>query len=168
MEVTRATADFYGGKADFKYLMAPLGKRDQPARAVFDVNYRDVDLNALTDFYETRGLRLAGRASGHNEMSWPLGRYAERRGSGTATFTSVGGLQGPQLAADAASDARDRYLIAGPFSTHTPMTPVAVTSRMRSIPKRCASSRAASSPRTPSSRSREPRPTASDRRCRSG
>ena len=126
MEVTRATADFYGGKADFKYLMAPLGKRDQPARAVFDVNYRDVDLNALTDFYEMRGLRLAGRASGHNEMSWPLGRYAERRGSGTATFTSVGGLQGPQLAADAAADARDRYLIAGPFSTHTPLAPVAV------------------------------------------
>ena len=126
MEVTRATADFYGGKADFKYLMAPLGKRDQPARAVFDVNYRDVDLNALTDFYETRGMRLAGRASGHNEMSWPLGRYAERRGSGTATFTSVGGLQGPQLAPDAASDARDRYLIAGPFSTHTPLAPVAV------------------------------------------
>ena len=83
MEVTRATADFSGGKADFKYLMAPLGKKDQPARAVFDVNYRDVDLNALTDFYEMRGLRLAGRASGHNEMSWPLGRYAERRGSGT-------------------------------------------------------------------------------------
>jgi translocation and assembly module TamB len=127
MEVTRATADFYGGKADFRYLMAPLGKRDQPARAVFDVNYRDVDLSALTDFYETRGMRLAGRASGHNEMSWPLGHYAERRGSGTATFTSVGGLQGPQLAADAASDARDRYLIAGPFSTHTPMTPVAVS-----------------------------------------
>jgi len=127
MEVTRATADFYGGKADFKFLMAPLGKRDQPARAVFDVNYRDVDLNALTDFYETRGMRLAGRASGHNEMSWPLGRYAERRGSGTATFTSpVGGLQGPQLAAEAAADARDRYLIAGPFSTHTPLTPVAV------------------------------------------
>ena len=65
---------------------------------MFDVNYRDVDLNALTDFYEMRGLRLAGRAAGHNEMSWPLGRYAERRGSGTATFTSVAGLQGPQLA----------------------------------------------------------------------
>ena len=79
MEVTRAAADFYGGRADFKYLMAPLGKKDQPARAVFDVNYRDVDLSALTDFYETRGLRLAGRASGHNEMSWPLARPARRR-----------------------------------------------------------------------------------------
>ena len=63
MEVTRASADFYGGTADFTYLMAPLGKRDQPARAVFDVKYRDVDLTALTGFYETPGLRLAGRAS---------------------------------------------------------------------------------------------------------
>ena len=53
---------------------------------MFDVNYRDVDLNALTEFYQMRGLQLAGRASGHNEMSWPLGRYAERAGSGSATF----------------------------------------------------------------------------------
>jgi len=126
MEVTRATADFAGGKADFKYLMAPLGDKDHPARAVFDVNYRDVDLNALTDFYNMQGLRLAGRAAGHNEMSWPLGHYAERRGSGTSAFTSVAGLQGPQLAADAAANARERYLIEGPFSTHTPLTPVAV------------------------------------------
>lgn len=126
MEVTRATAEFSGGQADFKYLMAPLGKRDQPARAVFDVNYREVDLTALTEFYEMRGLQLAGRASGHHEMSWPLGRYVERRGSGTGAFTSVGGLQGPQLAPDAAADARDRYLIEGPFSTHTPLAPIAV------------------------------------------
>jgi hypothetical protein len=127
MEVTRASADFSGGKAEFKYLMAPLGNRLVPARAAFDVNYRDVDLNALTDFYELQGLRLAGRASGHNEMSWPLGNYAERRGSGTSTFTApIGGLQGPQLAEDAASDARDRYLIEGPFSQHTPLAPIAV------------------------------------------
>jgi hypothetical protein len=126
MEVTRATANFAGGTADFKYLMAPLGKKDQPARAVFDVNYRDVDLNALTDFYKMSGLRLAGRAAGHNEMSWPLGRYADRRGSGTAAFTSIAGLQGPQLPADAAAEARDRYNEQGPFSNHTPLTPVAV------------------------------------------
>jgi hypothetical protein len=126
MEVTRASADFSGGKAEFRYLMAPLGKKDQPARAVFDVNYHGVDLNALTEFYQMRGLRLAGRVGGHHEMSWPLGHYAERIGSGIATFTSVGGLQGPRLEPEAAADARDRYLIAGPFSTHTPLTPVAV------------------------------------------
>ena len=126
MEVTRASAGFMGGKADFTYLMAPLGKKDQPARAVFDVNYRDVDLHELSTFYETRGLRLAGRASGHHAMSWPLGRFAERSGSGNAAFTSVAGLQGPQLAPDAAANARDRYLLVGPFSTHTPQTPVAV------------------------------------------
>ncbi len=129
MEVTRATAGFSGGKADFRYLMAPLGKRGQPARANFDVAYRDVDLSALTEFYRMQGLRLAGRASGRNTMEWPLGRYAERFGSGTATFvsTSSAGVQGPQLAADAAAAARARYLVQGPFSTHTPIEPVPVS-----------------------------------------
>ena len=130
MEVTRATADFAGGKAEFRYLMAPLGSKVEPARAVFDVNYRDVDLDALTDFYNIAGLRLAGRASGHNAMSWPLGRFAERRGSGTATLTSSAGLQGPQLPADAAADARDRYREQGPFSPHTPLSPVAVAGEL--------------------------------------
>ncbi len=129
MEVTRASADFSGGKAEFRYLMAPLGKRSEPARAYFDVEYRDVDLSALTDFYQMRGFRLAGRASGRNKMEWPLGRYAERFGSGEATFVSTSGasLQGPQLAADAAAAARSRYLVQGPFSTHTPIEPIPVS-----------------------------------------
>jgi len=120
------------GRASFRLHPVPRATRtlvlrtDEPARAVFDVNYRDIDLNALTAFYQMRGLQIAGRASGHNEMSWPLGRFAERAGSGSATFESIGGLQGPQLLPDAAADTRDRYLIAGPFSTHTPLAPVAV------------------------------------------
>jgi hypothetical protein len=128
MEVTRATAGFSGGTASFRYLMAPLGKKETPARALFDVDYQDVDLSALTEFYQMRGLRLAGRASGSNEMSWPLGRFRERSGSGTATFVSTGGvgLQGPQLPAEAAEEARARYLLHGPFSRHTPLTPIAV------------------------------------------
>jgi hypothetical protein len=129
MEVTRASADFSGGTAEFRYLMAPLGKRNEPARAHFDVDYRDVDLSALTDFYQMRGLRLAGRASGRNEMEWPLGRYAERFGSGTAALVSTSGasLQGPQLAAEAAAAARSRYLMQGPFSPHTPLGPIPVS-----------------------------------------
>ncbi len=129
MEVTRARANFSGGTADFKYLMAPLGKKDERARAYFDVDYKDVDLSALTEFSQMRGLRLAGRASGTNVMQWPLGRYAERVGSGTATFVSTGGaaLQGPQLAADAGAEARGRYEMQGPFSQHTPLEPVPVS-----------------------------------------
>lgn len=128
MEVTRATAGFSGGTTSFKYVMAPLGKKETPAYAVFEADYRDVDLSALTDFYRMQGLRLAGRASGTNEMSWPLGRYRERIGSGSATFlsTSAESLQGPVLAADAAADAQARYLLHGPFSRHTPLTPVPV------------------------------------------
>ena len=128
MEVTRASAEFSGGTASFKYLMAPLGKKGTPARAVFDVDYQDVDLSALTDFYQLSGLRLAGRASGHNAMEWPLGRYRERVGSGSSTFVSTAGvsLQGPQLAADAAAEARGRYLLHGPFSGHTPLAPIPV------------------------------------------
>jgi hypothetical protein len=126
MEVTRATAGFSGGKAEFRYLMAPLGRKTEPALALFDVNYRDVDLTELSDFYGWQGLRLAGRATGHHVMEWPLGRYREREGSGTATFASDASLQGPQLAQEAASDARDRYLEQGPFSQHTPLAPVPV------------------------------------------
>lgn len=126
MEVTRASGDLYGGKADFRFLMAPLGKPDQKPNGDFDVNYRDVDLTALSDFYQTKGLRLAGRATGHHEIAWPIGRYAESTGSGHATFSSPVTFQGPQLSADAAAEARDRYLIEGPFSQHTPLAPVAL------------------------------------------
>ena len=46
-----------------------------------------------------RGLQLAGRVSGHNEMSWPLGRYAERTGSGTRDVRIGRRPAGPATAA---------------------------------------------------------------------
>ncbi len=123
-EVTRATAGFAGGKMAFRYLMAPLGK-PEPARAQFDVDYTDVDLTNLSQFYEIRGLRLAGKASGRNEMNWPLGRFVERAGHGTVTASSPGlALQGPRLAAGSAEAARDRAAILGPFANNTPIAPV--------------------------------------------
>jgi len=126
MEVTRATGELYGGEADFTFLMAPLGRPDRRPDGDFDVTYREVDLTALSDFYQTKGLRLAGRASGQHEIQWPIGRYAESRGSGKSLIAAAANLQGPQLAAEAAADARDRYLIAGPFSQHTPLVPVPI------------------------------------------
>jgi TamB, inner membrane protein subunit of TAM complex len=125
-EVTRATSGFSGGKMAFRYLMAPLG-RPEPARAQFDADYTDVDLTELTQFYETRGIRLAGKASGRNEMSWPLGHIVDRAGRGTVTAFSPGvTLQGERLASGAADAARDRAAILGPFANNTPIAPVHV------------------------------------------
>ena len=105
-DVTEASADFYGGRADFTYAMAPLGK-PTPAVARFDASYANVDLAQFTDFLETRGLRLAGRASGRNLLEWPLGRFSAHQGEGQLTVTPPpgaesfnGDLRSP-LAADA-------------------------------------------------------------------
>ena len=132
MEVTHATSGFYGGTTEFRYVMAPLGNPTTPARATFDANYSDVDLAALSDFFEMRGLRVAGRATGHNEMAWTLGKFADRIGTGAVTFSAPAGvaLQGPQVPAGAAAAARDRYTIPGPFSNHTPLAPLPVAGNL--------------------------------------
>jgi len=128
MEVTRATADFYGGQTKFRYELAPLGLRDTRPRAQFNAEYTGVDLAALADFFAVDGLRVSGRASGRNQMGWTLGQFAGRTGEGAVTFEAPGGaaLQGPQLAEGAAADARERYRQQGPFSNHTPLSPLAV------------------------------------------
>lgn len=92
-DVTEASADFYGGRATFTYSMAPLGKLT-PAVARFDASYVDVDLAEFTDFLETRGLRLAGRASGRNLLEWPLGHFSDHHGDGRM---SVAGPSGTEL-----------------------------------------------------------------------
>lgn len=79
--VSDASARFYGGRARFTYSMAPLGRPTRPL-ARFDATYQDVDLAAFTDFLDTKGIRLAGRATGRNLLEWPLGRFAEHRGEG--------------------------------------------------------------------------------------
>ena len=86
LEITDSTSELYGGTARFDYRMAPFGKKGVPT-ATWDVQYRDVDLARLTDFLETRGLRLAGRATGSNRLVWPLGGWAVKRGEGVVDFT---------------------------------------------------------------------------------
>jgi hypothetical protein len=82
-EVMRASARFYGGRMQFKHLMHELGRPDRRGRARFAVEYQDVDLTAFTNFLETPGLRLAGRATGSNLLEWPLGAFRDRSGGGT-------------------------------------------------------------------------------------
>ena len=76
LEITDSTSELYGGTARFDYRMAPFGKKGAPTPRPGTCSIRDVDLSRLTDFLETRGLRLAGRASGRNRSS---GRSASGR-----------------------------------------------------------------------------------------
>lgn len=91
LEVTDATSDLYGGTARFDYRMAPFGK-GVPTIASWDVKYENVDLVRLTDFLETEGLRLAGRATGQNFLRWPLGKWSEKRGQGEVSVKPPDGV----------------------------------------------------------------------------
>jgi hypothetical protein len=93
LEITDATAALYGGSARFDYRMAPMGKRGVPTMATWKVDYRDVDLSRLTDFLETEGLRLAGRATGANTLVWPLGKWAAKKGGGEVTIVPPPGVE---------------------------------------------------------------------------
>jgi hypothetical protein len=128
-EVTHATSDFLGGRTRFKHLMAPLGRPGQRGRARFEVDYEDVDLLALSDFYDLRGIRLAGRASGKNVLQWQLGAFRARTGEGSIYVTPRSGetLMGRDLTEAQVAAAEARALVAGPFSNHTPLEPVSIS-----------------------------------------
>ena len=49
-----------------------------------------MDLKTFTDYLETQGLRLAGRASGRTVLDWPRGRFADRVGEGRLLVTAPG------------------------------------------------------------------------------
>lgn len=131
-EVTRATSRFYGGRTAFSYLMAPLNVRGQGSRARFVVDYEEVDLLALTNLLETRGLRVSGRATGHNRLEWPMGQFARREGDGHVVVTPPAGVAviGPRLPQGAREAAEARALELGPFSNHTPLEPVGLGGRL--------------------------------------
>ena len=90
-EVTDASAGFSGGSARFGFSIRPLGVPERPT-AVFDATYTDVDVAALSDFYELAGLRFAGRAAGRNVLEWPMGRFRERRGGGQLEVSPPDGV----------------------------------------------------------------------------
>ncbi len=127
-EVTDATTDVYGGRARFGYKMAPLGKPDARAMATLDGEYADVDLLELTDFLELRGLRLAGRATGRNVMTWPVGRFAERNGDGQITAVAPDGvaLMSRELSEAMKQRADERGAEMGPFNPQPLVDPLAV------------------------------------------
>ncbi len=86
-EVTRATAGYYGGSTELRYEIAPIGA-DEPAIARFGATYDDVDLQALSEVVDMPHVR--GRATGHNLLEWPLGRWSEHSGRGRIRVGSEG------------------------------------------------------------------------------
>lgn len=118
-EVTDASSRFYGGRAKFTYSMAPLGKPTRPL-ARFDATYEDVDLAAFTDFLDTKGIRLAGRASGRHLLEWPLGRFSAHRGDGQMSVQPPSGARvlGRLAPSDLISEEERLGSEWGPFNPH--------------------------------------------------
>ena len=131
-DVLAAEAGFYGGTVDFTYQLAPLGVPGRRADARWDVNYRDVDLTTFTNFLETRGLRLAGVASGHTTIGWTLGQLGQARGEGSLTAVMPPGVEPASrtVPAEAAAAARRRAATPGPFSPHNTLGPVPVAGQI--------------------------------------
>ncbi len=117
LEVTNASSELSGGTARFDYRMAPFGK-GVPTIATWDVAYDRVDLARLTDFLETPGLRLAGRATGRNSLSWPLGGWARKQGRGEVTVHAPDGITVMTRELSPAATAAEAALPpeAGPFN----------------------------------------------------
>ena len=125
-EVLQANSEFHGGQLRLKHKMSELGRPGRPGLARFEAEYEGIDLTTFTDFLQTRGIRLAGRASGRNLLEWRLGAFRERTGGGTiraspppgtAAMTHV--LTPAQVEA---AEARAHDLT--PFSNHMPIDPV--------------------------------------------
>ena len=127
-ELTRGFARMYGGDGRFSYTMAPLGDQVTPATYTFDTHYNDVDLHSITNFLEVKGLRLAGRLSGHNVLAWPSGRFADHRGEGEARAAPPEGVSplGRDVPSSVIEAGVRRAEAPGPFSKHTPLEPVPV------------------------------------------
>ena len=104
-DVWDAGSQFYGGDAKFVYGIKPFGQKTKPTHH-FDATLTDVDLARFTDFEQFPGLRFAGRASMHNVLAWPSGRFSEHRGEGQLAITPPPGVT-PMIASLAAARAAD-------------------------------------------------------------
>ncbi len=118
VDVTDASAGVFGGRSQFAYRMwNPPGPTGWQAR--FDAKYEDVDLARYTDFLETKGLRIAGRATGRNLLEWPIGHFnAQLHGEGYSDVRSPGNvpMQGAVLTPDQVAAGEARGIDVGPFN----------------------------------------------------
>lgn len=123
LEVTNGRTALHGGTAQFDYRILSLDQKSGPKRAVWDVKYQQVDLVQLTDFLQTEGIRLAGRATGQNRLEWPIGGWARLRGSGEVRVQPPAGVipMGRQLSAEQIAAQAALPQEAGPFNPRQPL-----------------------------------------------
>ncbi len=128
LEVHDASGRLYGGHADFEYSMAPLGVRGVKPTNTFDATYTNVDVTQLSDFFEMQGLRLAGRASGTNQIVWPSGRFGDRDWTGEVRFDPPAGttLMTRAMPIEELRTRAPRNQRPGEFSPHLPKAPVPI------------------------------------------
>ena len=122
-EVWDAGAGFFGGAAQFGYSIKPLGQPTRPT-ARFDATISGSDLAAFTDTEQLAGVRFGGAASGHILIEWPLGRGAERTGSGNFSVAPPLGvtLAGASLDSSATGNRREWGPFApSPLPAHLPI-----------------------------------------------
>jgi hypothetical protein len=131
LEVTNATSRFMGGTAQFEYRLGPTNPK-APTPAVWDVAYRDVDLEQLTDFLEVTGIRLAGRISGQNRLEWGLGQWARKHGGGEVTAYAPPGATTMvrQLSPDMIAAEASQPWPVGPFNPNAPLGHVPVAGQI--------------------------------------
>lgn len=132
LEVTNATSGLYGGTARFDYSLAPFGRPGTPTRARWDVAYEDVSLALLTDFLETDGIRLDGRASGENRLEWQLGKWSDKRGRGLVTVAAPPGrgTMTREFQPDVLAAEETLAPESGPFNPRAPLGYVPIAGRV--------------------------------------
>lgn len=107
-EVTDANAGFSGGRMQFDYSIAPLGKRGVRPTARFATEFAGLDIQQLLAHFDVDGIDPAGTMTGRAELAWPLGRFASREGRVTMDVAPPAG------AAVLGRDARARDLAVAP------------------------------------------------------
>lgn len=118
LDVTRIDSEFFGGRAQQVYSLAPLGAPTPPI-AKWDVALQDVDATALSEGLEWPVLRLAGRLSGRNSMTWTNGQFgATKVGDGELSSVSPTARTAPEIPDDAPPVAAEK-----PFDSARRLSP---------------------------------------------
>jgi hypothetical protein len=90
--VHRAESDFYGGRMNLTYGLAPLGT-PRGSTATFLAGYENVDLQAFGGQFDWGPLDPRGRLSGRASMRWPNGRFgSEMTGEGETVIAAPDGV----------------------------------------------------------------------------